>query len=239
MWSHKKPKLVKRILEWFINKAIVHPFYTIFYFVILISLIYLVTLIDNKWNLKILNLLSLPPNGESTIHLINFIGVIGALGTAVGFLYTYHQLKLSNDRIDSYDQLYDWIERFLKESVKKKAKKFLFYGSTILPGNISLDDESKINDYMDEIDAIFRRSNNYEKIENIKLVVPKLQDYEEIYKWFYDKDINTLQKRYKNNTFEWVAFVNEKKNQAIEFQKLFCENDKYMKRIVFFSVKSR
>lgn len=77
-------------------------------------------------------------------NLISIFSIIGIIGTIVGVIITYEQLKIAEDRIDSYEGLYEALDEILSD---KEAKVFQFYGPTILPGHIAYNDIKKIQAY--------------------------------------------------------------------------------------------
>jgi hypothetical protein len=158
-----------------------------------------------------------PPSGNGTIHFINIVAIAGVIASGMGFYYTYRQLQISNDRIDSYEKLYYWVHQLLEEIKSTRNKRFYFFGSTIIPGNISRETE-KITDNYDTV--LFQLGNGYNDYEgtSIKLILPDDNQLKDNYNWFKDKLLLNSPEFKIMTDEEWKKHVDEKCKKAQDAQ---------------------
>lgn len=216
----RSDQLLKRLEEWFA----LYPIRFIIGIVILTFVVYVIIGAIGQsvwwdWDKKLV----IKP---LTSHLVNFIGILGAVLTVSGILFTWRQLRIANDRIIGYRQLYRWVDTFIREVQENKGSKFYFYGSTVLPGNISHTDERDIGDYRELVLDLVSGKGTFKNVEDIHFVLPTEGLCEKNYKWFSGVRIWGIRKRTQT---EWEDHINEKLQDAIKVQK----------RIEFFTSESK
>jgi cyclopropane fatty-acyl-phospholipid synthase-like methyltransferase len=194
-----------------------HPGWTILASIGVVLPIYFFTVLHTSTRLSRFALL-LPHGRTGTGHFVNLISLAGLVLTALGFWYTYLQLKYANDRIDTYRNFYNWIHKLFEEIEHEKSKEFYFYGSTILPGNISFDDPHEILWFKNEMNALFNREGKYAHVERSVVIVPQLEKYRDTYRYFEDTYVKSFGNKYRPPA-AWRSFVHDKQVEAREFQK--------------------
>jgi cyclopropane fatty-acyl-phospholipid synthase-like methyltransferase len=148
-------------------------------------------------------------------------GLAGVLFSGIGFWYTFLQLQIANDRIDSYAGLYEWLHKLFNEleNPKVTAKEFLFYGSTILPGNLSFGDddyhEDEIKFFKDKLREVFGKTHAFEKLKRAIVVVPRADKYEDVYNYFTKIRLSNFRGL---SDADWIDKVKKKRNEARDFQ---------------------
>src|SRR5208283_3908256 len=156
------------------------------------------------------------PHGRTgTGHLVNLLSLVGLVLTTLGFWYTYLQLKFANDRVDGYRKLYFWIHKLFEEIEDGGQKEFYFYGSTILPGNISFENEEEIEWLKREMSSLFSRQDRYHHVDRSAVIVPQLKRYEDTYGFFHDRYVQTFRKKYRSPA-AWRSFVRQKQTEAVD-----------------------
>jgi hypothetical protein len=76
--------------------------------------------------------------------IINIFTLFGIGATFIGIRIAYKQFKMTEDRIEGYDKLYEEVLSLLNDGRKKK---FLFMGPSILPGDIGYATPKNIEKY--------------------------------------------------------------------------------------------
>jgi cyclopropane fatty-acyl-phospholipid synthase-like methyltransferase len=195
-----------------------HPWFAIALLAGLGFLIYFLTVVHNlQWDyLRRLSHIW-PHSRTGTGHLVNLLAILGLIITGLGSWYTYLQLQWANDRIDDYAKFYDWVEVLLSEIKAKKASRFNFYGSTILPGNISfgLYDKKQLPAFAKELMNIFSRTiPDYAELTEATIVVPDAAAYRSTYGWFRARRMA----RWKQDQAKWEEQVEKAMNDAIDTQ---------------------
>lgn len=114
-------------------------------------------------------------------NIISILSVVGIIGTIIGVILTYEQLKIAEDRIDGYEKLYDEVFDLLKDET---STGFQYYGSTLIPGHIAYGELKEINKYQSEIYSMIVRISDKEKV---KIIVPVANLYDESYKPYINK----------------------------------------------------
>jgi hypothetical protein len=120
-----------------------------------------------------------------TTNYLNLLGMMSLVGTCLGFYYTFKQLRLMEDRIDSYDKFYDALERFDQELEDGKAREFYFYGSTILPGNVGYRRKDRILRFKELIIDINSKFDDKDMGDRI-VVLPNADQLTALYGWYYE-----------------------------------------------------
>jgi hypothetical protein len=117
-------------------------------------------------------------------NILSILSIVGILGTIIGVILTYEQLKIAEDRIDGYIKLYSELKKLMSE---KNIKKFQFYGPTIIPGHIAYGDRNDIKEYKKLI---------YDLVDELKkkfeIIVPSDELYIEAYSHYADQFINNI-----------------------------------------------
>jgi hypothetical protein len=116
-------------------------------------------------------------------NLLSILSVVGILGTIIGVILTYEQLKIAEDRIDGYEKLYSELHNMMED--KSNIKKFQFYGPTIIPGQIAYGNEEDIKLYRNQIYALVSRLN-----KNFEVIVPSEKLNTEAYSYYNNQVIN-------------------------------------------------
>ncbi len=183
-------------------------------------LLYLLTMLYHTFGWHFLDAsLYLAPQGEVTLHWMNILAIAGTLGTTLGFFYTYAQLKMANDRIYGYAKLYFWIDHLLDEIRNHRADKFHFYGSTLLPGNVSYTDGKEIEEYGTQLRRISEKKGDYINLEDVQIISPPLASYEVIYKWFESVVLSKTKEHFRDDDSGWIDFIKLKREDAERFLK--------------------
>jgi len=119
----------------------------------------------------------IPFNNSGAFGLLTFVGLAV---TAMGFFLTRLQVKIMEDRIFGYEELYDAIFSLIDDTTSDKMRKksniiFQYYGQTPIPGHLSIiktigeNKASKlIKDYQDRLDKLMK-ANDLEKKDFIIL----------------------------------------------------------------------
>lgn len=157
-----------------------------------------------------------PLGRTGTGHLVNVLGLIGLAVTSLGLWYAYIQLRIAEDRIDGYQKLYEWIFTLIDEIKSDKAAVLHFYGSTILPGNVSYSSTKDLSRYKSDLKKIFDRDPEFEALTNVCFIVPDEDGYENTYTWFHNKRVANHHHRLPDAA--WVSFVEDKKRDALRLQ---------------------
>ncbi|MEA4851500.1 MAG: hypothetical protein VB126_08620 [Paludibacter sp.] len=118
---------IKEISKWFIKRPI--PVITIS-----VILIIVVAFFVEK-------------NGQGLFvnsNILSILSIVGIIGTIIGVLLTYEQLKIAEDRIDGYESFYKEVNELL---CKKDTRSLQFYGPTLIPGHIAYNYKNDIDKY--------------------------------------------------------------------------------------------
>ena len=129
------------------------------------------------------------PPGNSTF--VSLFSLFGIMATLVGLFIAYKQFKLSEDRINGYDRLYETLISILKEGEEaaiitqkmrfstrmndfirylgkpKKIDRFQFYGTTLIPGDIAYNNNNEKKKY---VELIVRLAGNLK--EKFEIMLP-------------------------------------------------------------------
>lgn len=123
--------------------------------------------------------------GFSTSNILSSLAVVGVFGTLLGLFLTYRQVKLAEDRIDGYDQLYDAIFELLDD---KKGDKIQFYGSTLIPGHFTYASKNKMKSVENFRLKIENKVSTSELEPTSKqFILPAFNMYQETYKGYEKK----------------------------------------------------
>jgi len=212
----------KKLRHWFSEKLRRSVEWTVIMGVLVALGIYLATVVHRCTGLMYISA-DWPSNRTGTTHAINIITFVGAVLAVIGFWYTYQQLKHAYDRILSYSDFYDMLDEFFDEIDEGKANNFFFYGSTILPGNISMGESELVENRLKRLKArlkeIWSREGKYKFIEDASIIIPAEEKYDEGYGFFYSRRLSTYDDARYQDPGEWKRLVDRKKNDAVQFQR--------------------
>lgn len=157
-------------------------------------------------------------------HVVNVLSLVGLALTSIGFLYAYHQLQYANERIDSYEKFYRWVDEIFEDIREDGLTEFYFYGPTILPGNISFADDGPIKNFQNALTEIFSKTGDYSKVNHAVIITPPSEEYDGSYKFFETSCVRTLSNIFRGRRDDWLAFVRSKRSDAKEFQKVLTRS---------------
>lgn len=118
-------------------------------------------------------------------NLLSILSIVGILGTIIGVILTYEQLKIAEDRIDGYEKLYSELRELIKP--KSNIKYFQFYGPTLIPGHIAYGDEKDIDNYYNKLGELAKELKN-----KFELIVPSKELNIKAYSYYNDKVVNNV-----------------------------------------------
>lgn len=110
----------------------------------------------------------IPLHGIVDSNIIVFFSFLGVIITFIGLIIAIKQLRLSESRINGYEDLYDEINELFDSFKNKKYRKVIFAGPTLIPGHIMY-------------------SNNYRDVSNL---MERLVDKTFLKNIFENKSIN-------------------------------------------------
>jgi hypothetical protein len=240
-FSHKIRKIWRNWFDRFRVKLVFYSFLLVFFYWLTLRLPWKTT-----WDS------AFPANKPTTFHFVNILTLLGLGLTVFGFYYTFTQFKTEYERIKGYAKFYKCIEQLFEEIKSKKAHQFLFYGSTILPGNISYDGEDQIRKYGGELLKLFKRAadgeGKYAHVKEVSLILPTEKDLRINYEFFYKRHVKAFS-RFQRADDQWRKFINDKFKDAqhlkLELKESDCssrfvftprdERAQILKRAYFFS----
>ncbi len=158
---------------------------------------------------------------SETAHYVNFVTLMGLAFTALGLMLAIKEFRGRHERIVGYRDFYKWINELLREIQQREANQLFFYGSTLLPGNISYEDERQIDHLKASFEKIFGVSTDDKKqftdVRQAVLITPTEDDLRANYNRFYRVRIKGLLRRYRDEA-AWASFVEESFESARAFK---------------------
>lgn len=149
---------------------------------------------------------------EATSHFVNVLAFLGTYATLLALLLTLRQLRDLRERITGYRKFYEFVLDALKEVEKRRAKHLYIYGPTILPGNISYEDEVQISKYEETIRALF--ADSYKALD-IEIISPGIDGHKNSYEFFYEH-YPADQRLSERSPEEWWQRVNGRLKKACD-----------------------
>lgn len=112
------------------------------------------------------------------------ISIIGFVGTIIGLIATYFQLKRNNNQFYGYSDFYRFAEVLLTQKSKKTIK---FHFSTPIPGHIAYNTMSDFLSFQNQL-------TNYQG--NIEFIIPNENMIKEMYYKYKDQQIAGQEQKY-------------------------------------------
>ena len=159
--------------------------------------------------------------GQSTF--VSLIGISGVLATVVSLVIAYRQLRLSEDRIDSYERLYERLNTILKRDMMKlendktkelkKFYRFQFYGGTLIPGQIAYG-KGKENEHIKEYLELLKKLAEELK-DKFEIILPSDELLKTTYAPYYNISNIDIKKEIKD-VIEFKKEIEDRGGYVIE-----------------------